>query len=523
MQPNTVEFDELENPGNPVFSSPFNVASVFIDRHIHSGAESNIALKYDAGDISYGELFEKVNQSGNALLEQGLKAGERLLMVVVDSPEFFYAFWGAIKAGIIPIPINTMLRADDYKFYIEDCECRGVIYSPQQAREVENALSMSATPPRIALQTTGPGSLSAIMASCASDLEAAPASAEAECFWLYSSGSTGNPKGVVHVHRDMVITSTCFGQGIAGIEPTDIVYSASKLFFSYGFGGGMTFPLWAGAATVINSGKTTAGISFDFIEKYKPTVFFGVPTLYAQQLVLAETRTPDMTSIRRAVSAGEALPAHVYRQVKETFGFSILDGLGSTEALHIFVSNQIDDINPGTSGRVVPGYEVKILDDEGNEVAPGEIGTLWVRGRSTALCYWKNPEKTAATMKGGWLNTGDMYFLNEDGCYVNSGRGDDMLKVGGMWCSPIEIEAKLIEHPLVREVAVVGKRDDANLIKPAAYVVLANKDADETQTTLELSDFCKKNLAGYKYPRWFHYVDEIPKTVTGKIQRFKLR
>jgi benzoate-CoA ligase family protein len=363
----------------------------------------------------------------------------------------------------------------------------------------------------------------AMMADASPELAAAPTRPDEDCFWLYSSGSTGKPKGVVHVHRAMVVTSQRYGIGILGIEPNDVVFCVSKLFFSYGFGGGMTFPLWAGATTVLCEERPSAEMGFQMIEKYRPTVYFAVPTLYAQQVHALEATPRDLSSIRLAVSAGEALPALVFHRFRDKTGIAILDGIGSTEVLHIFVSNRHSDIKPGTSGRPVPGYEAKIIDETGNPVTRGEVGTLMVKGESNARCYWNNPAKTAQTMRGEWLNTGDMYYVDEQGYYVNAGRGDDMLKVGGMWCSPLEIEGKLLAHPKVREAAVVGRADDDGLIKAAAYVVPKEAAHACEATVEELRQFCKAELAGYKYPRWFHFVDELPKTVTGKIQRFKLR
>jgi benzoate-CoA ligase family protein len=321
----------------------------------------------------------------------------------------------------------------------------------------------------------------------------------------------------------MVVTSERYGRRIAGIEPDDIVFCASKLFFSFGFGGGMTFPLWRGASIVVQPERTTATLALDYIENSGATVFFGVPTLYGQMVQELEKRPRKLPRLRRCLSAGEALPAPIFNKWKDLTGVPILDGIGSTEVLHIFVSNRIDDIRPGTSGRPVPGYEAKIVDETGQAVEDGEVGTLWVKGESNARCYWNNPEKTADTMRGEWLNTGDMYHVDSDGYYVNAGRGDDMLKVGAMWCSPIEIESKLLEHPKVREAAVIGRADENSLIKPAAYLVLSDSKDENEQTVAELQKFCKEQLAGYKYPRWFHFVSELPKTATGKIQRFKLR
>jgi benzoate-CoA ligase family protein len=515
-----VIFDHDREPVGVSFPPVFNVAVSFIDRHIQEGRGARPVLRTEDGDISYRELADNVSRCGNALLELGLKRGERLLMVVRDTPMFFYAFWGAVKAGIIPIAVNTLLKAPDYRFLIDDSECSAVVHAMALTGEVRTGHQDSAGKARHILSID---ELRAMMEKQPATLNPAPTAPDEDCFWLYSSGSTGNPKGVVHRHRDMVVTSYRYGQGIVGIREDDVVFCASKLFFSYGFGGGMTFPIWAGAVTVLNKQRPSAEMSLDMIEKYKPTIFFGVPTLYGQQIAAMEEKKRDLSSLRAASSAGEALPAHIFRTWRQMTGISILDGIGSTEVLHIFVSNRHDDIRPGTSGKPVPGYEVKIVDEDGNELPQGEVGLLWVKGDSNARCYWNNREKTADTMRGEWLNTGDMYYVDTDGYYVNAGRGDDMLKVGGMWCSPLEIEARLIEHPKVREVAVIGRDDEEGLTKPAAYVVLKRPDDAGDATAEELKQYCKTGLAGYMYPRWIFFIDELPKTVTGKIQRFRLR
>jgi len=515
-----VIIDSSETPAAIRFPAVFNVAVSFIDRHVAEGRSDVIALKSTRGDVSYGQLAKNVARCGNALSSLGIGRGERILMVVRDSPIFFYAFWGAIKAGFVPVVVNTLLKAPDYQHLIEDSQCAAVIYSSELANEVVNGVSASAQKPAHVLSTD---TLGALLDPASDRLAAVPTRPDEDCFWLYSSGSTGKPKGVVHVHRDMVVTSVRYGIGTIGIRQQDIVFCASKLFFSYGFGGGMTFPLWAGATIALSEELPSAEMAFKMIEKYRPTVYFGVPTLYGQQLHALETTTRDLSSIRVAASAGEALPAPIFHKWLEKTGIAILDGIGSTEVLHVFVCNRHGDIKPGSSGRPVPGYEVKVVDAEGNSVGPGEVGTLMVKGQSNARCYWNNPEKTAQTMRGEWLNTGDMYTYDEEGYYTNAGRGDDMLKVGAMWCSPVEIESKLLEHPKVREAAVVGRADEDGLIKPAAYIVAKNAGDASEETVEELKKFCKSNLAGYKYPRWFAFVDQLPKTVTGKIQRFKLR
>lgn len=519
MLEHTVFIDQDQTPPSLDFSAVFNVAVAFIDRHVEEGRGDHPALRTVAGDVTYRQLADNVARCGNVLKDIGLHRGDRLLMVVRDTPMFFYIFWGAVKAGIVPVAVNTLLKASEYDFLIEDSGCAAMVYSSELASVI--------TKTQAAL-TEAPKSLSTdvvneMMATQSSTMRPEATSPTDDCFWLYSSGSTGKPKGVVHRHRDMVVTSYRYGIGIAGLQSSDVVFCASKLFFSYGFGGGMTFPLWAGATTVLCDERSSADMAFAMIERFRPTYYFGVPTLYGQQLIALESERHDLSSIRGASSAGEALPAHIFLKWKEKTGITILDGIGSTEVLHIFISNRFDDARPGVSGKPVPGYQAKVVDDEGKKLPQGEIGMLWVKGDSNARCYWNNPEKTSSTMRGEWLNTGDMYYVDKDGYFANTGRGDDMLKVGGMWCSPLEIEGQLLSHPKVREVAVVAQPDSDGLIKPAAYVVLKNPLDAGPETIEELTQHCKSGLAGYKYPRWFTFIDDLPKTVTGKIQRFRLR
>ena len=521
MKDNSVTLDDSENPAAIRFSPVFNVAVPFIDRHPDEGRGAKVAIRAGDQEVTYGELAEQVNRCGNALLSLGVKPGERALMVVKDCPEFIYAFFGAIKAGVIPVPVNIMLRVADYQYLIEDCASTALVHSPDFSDTMSEALAAASHTPSQILTTE---ELSARMTEQSPDLAPAPATEESVCFWLYSSGSTGNPKGVVHPHRSMVYTSQCSGVDTIGLVEDDSCFSASKMFHSYGFGNALTFPLWVGATIILSDQKVTPDMSFDMIEKYRPTVFFGVPTLYAQQLHALDKKTRDTSSLRQCVSAGEALPGDVLTRWKEKTGTLIVDGLGSTEALHIFVGNTPADYRPGASGRVVKRYEVRIVGDDGNPVAQGDIGTLHVRGGSTAIEYWNNPEKTAATMlDGGWLNTGDMYHQDEEGYFVNGGRGDDMLKVGGLWCSPFEIEALLIEHDQVLEAAIVGRADPDGLIKPEAFIVLNDHSDAGPELEEGLLAHCKNGLDHYKYPRWFNFVEDLPKTATGKIQRFRLR
>jgi len=495
----------------------FNVAAPFIDRHLAEGRGAKAAIRTASETVTYAELAERVNRTGNALLAAGLKPGDRLMMVVKDCPAFFYLFWGAIKAGIVPVPPNTLLRADDYAYMFDDSGCGLAVYSTEFAGEVEPALK------RVQVSALTVDAFLAEMAKASDELEPQLAAPTDDCFWLYSSGSTGRPKGAVHAQRDMVVTSELYGVRVLGVTERDVSYSAAKLFFAYGLGNGMTFPLWTGGTAVLDDRRPTPDTTFENIEKFRPTLYYGVPTLYAAQLAALEKGPRDFSSVRACVSAGEALPADLFRRWKEKTGTTILDGIGSTEALHIFVGNSLAAHKPGTSGRPVPGYEVRILDENGDAVPRGESGRLWIRAESAAGYYWNKPEKTAETMVKGWLNTGDTYREDADGYFIYEGRSDDMLKVGGIWCSPVEIESCLIGHPAVLEAAVVGHADDQALIKPKAIVVLKQPGGGGGALTEELMALCKKTLAPYKYPRWVEYVPELPKTATGKIQRFKLR
>ena len=526
MHQHTVVVDSSVSPASIRYSEVFNVAVPFIDRHLDEVRAGKAAIVFDdtGTSVSYGQLAERVNRCGNLLWSLAGEPEGRVLMVVKDCPEFFYVFWGAIKAGLVPVPVNTLLRADDYRYIIEDSGCAGLVYSPEYREEVTRALSGAGHQPNFILCTEGPSSVSDMLEEASPVLEPAESTADSECFWLYSSGSTGRPKGAVHRHRDIITTCVHYAENTLGVVEDDVCFSAAKLFFAYGLGNAMTFPLWAGATAVLSGQRPTPEMTFDIIEEHQPTLFFGVPTLYAAQLRALDGAPRDLSSLRCCVSAGEALPADIFRRWQERTGTLILDGIGSTEGLHIFISNTLQDHRPGTSGRMVPGYEARIVDEDGDPAPEGETGRLFVRGDSMATHYWNNPERTADTMMvDGWLNTGDTYLQDADGYYVYCGRSDDMLKVGGIWCSPVEIEGRLIEHPRVLEAAVVGRADADELIKPEAFVVL--KDVEDASDALaaELLDHCRSGLARYKYPRWVNFVEDLPKTATGKVQRYRLR
>ena len=522
MQDNSVAVEPGPAGSRLRFAPRFNVAAAFIDRHLAEGRGAKIVIRTAAEEVSYAALAERVARCGNALLGLGIPRGGRLLMVVLDGPAFFYLFWGAIKAGIVPAPLNTLLRAADYAYLIEDSACAGIAFSPELAAEIEPALDQARHRPPVALRTAGEGlALPAVMGEAASVLEPAAAKSEDDCYWLYSSGSTGRPKGAVHSHRTLALTSQHYAVETLGAVADDVFFSAAKLFFSYGLGNAMSFPLWTGGTSVLTPDRPTAESAFAAIERFRPTLFFGVPTLFARQIAELPQRRPDLSSVRCCVSAGEALPAHILETWRQLTGIEILDGIGSTEAGHVYIANRPGDVTPGTSGRPVSGYELKVVDDEGAELPRGAPGRLLLRGESIAKYYWRNPKPTVVD---GWFDTGDIYRVNADGTYSYSGRGGDMLKVGGIWCSPIEIEAALIEHPEVLEAAVVGREDADGLVKPEAWIVRKRAEHEiPNGIEADLMRHCKARLAPYKYPRWVRFVPELPKTATGKIQRFVLR
>ncbi len=523
MRDHTVAVDRSGSPSKLELAPVFNVAVPFVDRHVTEGRGETIAIRWATGESSYADLAAGVNRTGNVLLGLGLGRGDRVLMVVKDCPAFFHLFWGAIKAGLVPVPVNVLLKGVGLSFLIEDSGCACVSYSPEFAAEVEAALEAAGGRVR-RLPTEGEGdSLATRLMTAQEALDPALASPDDTAFWLYSSGTTGRPKGVLHRHRDPVVTSELYAIGVLECGPGDVFFSAAKLFFAYGLGNAMTFPLWVGGTAVLDERPPSAASTFETIERFRPTVYFGVPTLYAAQLHALEAGARDLSSLRLCVSAGEALPADLFLRWKDATGLQILDGIGSTEALHIFISNRPGGVRPGTSGVVVPGYEARVVDEEGREAAPGTAGQLEIRGDSVTPGYWNRPERTAETLSGGWLRTGDTYIRGPAGYYRYQGRADDMIKVGGIWCSPFDIEACLIEHPAVLEAAVVGRADEHDLVKPEAFVVLRDGHVGEDGLADELVRHCREGLPKYMYPRWVHFVGDLPKTATGKIQRFRLR
>jgi benzoate-CoA ligase family protein len=505
----------------------FNAATFFVDRHVDEGRGGRVAFQHEGGTLTYGALHELVNRAGSAFRDLGLEREQRVLCLLLDTPEFLAAFWGAIKIGAVPVPVNTMMRAPDYLYFLNDSRARVLVVSAPLYPVVEPILGEARFLRHVIVTGAPTGKalgFDALLDQASARLDAVETSKDDAAFWLYSSGSTGFPKGAVHLQHDMVVCLDSYARQVLGMTEADRTVSAAKLFFAYGLGNNMSFPMGVGGEGVLYPHRPLPEAMFDLIHRTRPTIFFGVPTLYAAMLQVKEAGSRyDLSSLRVCVSAGEALPEELYKRWGERFGVEILDGIGTTEILHIFLSNRPGRTRPGSTGLPVPGYEALIVDDEGRPVPRGEIGNLRVKGDSTMAYYWNQHEKTKNTLYGHWINTGDKYYEDEDGFFWYCGRGDDMLKVGGIWVSPIEVENTLVSHPAVLEVAVVGHEDEERLVKPKAYVVLKEGCAPGAALEGEIKQFVKDKIAAYKYPRWIEFVSELPKTATGKIQRFKLR
>jgi len=521
-------FDQLYRPMGSALTAAalgvpeaFNAAEYFIDRHVQEGRGGRLAIECGDERVSYADLFERVNRFGSALRGAlDVRPEARVVLLLLDTPAFMVTFFGTIKAGAVPIPINTLWKAADYAHVLRDSAAAVVVISRELLPELEK-ISRADLPSLRHVVVADRTGFDALLKRGSPSLDAHRTSRDAPAFWLYSSGSTGRPKGCVHLQHDMVVCAELFAKGVLGLTASDRCFSVAKLFFAYGLGNAGYFPLAVGATSILWPGPPQPAHVFATIERFRPTLFFSVPTGYA--MLLAQDGAFDLSSVRLAVSAGEALPPAVYDRFRKRFDVEIIDGIGSTEALHMFISNRPGQSRPGTSGTVVDGYDARILDDAGMPVAPGEIGNLWINGDSTCALYWNQHEKSKATFQGEWLRTGDKYSRDADGYYCYAGRSDDMLKVGGLWVSPVEVENALIEHPAVQECGVVGRDDRDGLTKPAAFVVLKAEHQGSSALATELQQFVRERLAEYKRPRWVEFLPELPKTATGKIQRYRLR
>ena len=516
-------------PNAPVDTIPrdYNFAADILQRNLDAGRAGKVAYIDHRQGWTYGALAERVERFGHVLRSLGVRREERVLICLLDTIDWPTAFLGAIKAGAVPVPVNTLMTEDDYCFMLDDSRARLLVVSDELYAKFASAIGPSKELMHVIVSgenAHGHLRFEDLLASARSDAVTAPTVRDDICFWLYTSGSTGKPKGAVHTHADLRLIDELYGRPFLGINESDVCYSVAKLFFAYGLGNALTFPMSAGATTVLLPQRPTPELVAGILKKHQVTVFYAVPTFYAAFLASADAPARGDVRMRRCVSAGEALPSDVGRRWSERYGVDILDGIGSTEMLHIFLSNRAGDVKYGTTGKPVPGYDVRLVDDDGNIVkARGEMGELQVRGPTSAIMYWNNREQSRATFLGEWTRSGDKYIEDDNGYFVYCGRRDDMLKVSGLYVSPFEVEAMLQTHPDVLEAAVVGWPDVDALIKPKAFVVLKSpeKACDELARTLQ--DHCRQKLAPFKYPRWLEFRRELPKTATGKIQRFKLR
>jgi benzoate-CoA ligase family protein len=520
----------MNSPEPIVLPDEFNAATYFIDRHIVEGRGPNIAIECGEQRVTYQQLFEMVNRVGNCLRKLGVRIEERVFLLLFDTPEFAASFFGAVKIGAVPVPVNTLLKPADYEYLLNDSRARVAIISEglmplikaiprQRLRFLETILVVGRE------NWPGTHNFDQALSESSAALEPMSTSKDDVAFWLYSSGSTGRPKGCVHLQHDMVVSSERYAKGILNITESDRCFSVAKLFFAYGLGNALYFPLSVGATSVLLPGPPRPGGVFEVIERHRPTLLFSVPSNYAR--LLAHTRESrqdfDLSSIRWAVSAGEALPAIIFHRFYERFGVQILDAIGSTEALHMMIANRPGHARPGSSGQVIPGFEARIVDDDNRPLAAGEVGNLLVKADSVCAYYWNQHEKTKNVIEGHWIRTGDKYYQDSDGYFWYAGRSDDMLKISGVWVSPIEIESVMIEHSAVEEVAVVAHPDEQQLPRTIACVVLRQGFEPTAELAKELQELVTSRLPNYKRPHQIEFLPELPKTSTGKLQRYMLR
>lgn len=517
-----------QESGAPVGQVPrdYNFAADVLQRNLDAGRAGKPAFIDARGVTTYGQLADRVARFGAGLRGLGVKREERVLLALTDTVDWPTAFLGCLKSGIVAVPVNTLLTEDDYRFMLADSRAKCLVVSEVLFPKFEKIIKESPDLDHVIVSGDNPHGyrlFEDVIGADEPERYTAPTTADDMAFWLYTSGSTGKPKGAVHCHASLKLTADLYGTPVVGLKESDVVHSVAKLFFAYGLGNAMTFPLSVGATTVLNGERPTPDGVSELLRKHPITVFFGVPTFYAAFLNSPNAPKKEETKLRGCQSAGEALPEEVAKSFFNRYGVEISDGLGTTEMLHIFLTNRPGQNKYGTTGKGVPGYDIQLRGEDGLPVKQGEIGELYVRGPTNALMYWNNREKSRDTFRGEWTRCGDKYIEDADGYYVCCGRADDMLKVSGMYVSPFEVEAALASHPDVLEAAVVGWNDEQKLVKPKAFVVLKSPDKASDALLKALQEHCKQKLAPYKYPRWIEFRTELPKTATGKIQRFKLR
>jgi len=516
----------------PIFPLPeqFNAASFFIDRHVSEGRSDKPAIECGERRISYRQLLESVNQVGNALKELLVRPEERVFLLLLDTPEFAASFFGAIKIAAVPVPVNTLLKPADYEFMLNDSRARVAIVSDSLVPALrsiprEKLFYLETIIVVGGAETAGALSFDRWIRDHSTRLDAARTGKDDAAFWLYSSGSTGRPKACVHLQHDMVVCAERYAKAILHATENDRFFSVAKLFFAYGLGNGLYFSLAVGGTSILLPEPPRPQSVFHVVERHCPTLFFSVPSNYAKLLAHSQDaeHIPDFSSVRHAISAGECLPAAIFHRFKERFGVEILDAIGSTEALHMFIANRPGAVKPGSSGTIIPGFEARIVDENNQPVGIGEMGDLIVKTDAACACYWNQHEKTKETISGHWLRTGDRYYQDADEYFWYAGRSDDMLKVSGTWVSPVEIENHLLEHPDVEEAAVVGRKDEDGLVKTVACIVLRDGKLGSPEVANGLQQFVLQHLPVFKRPHRIEFLRELPKTATGKLQRYKLR
>ena len=504
-----------------------NAAEVLVDSHLAAGRADKTAILSGERVVSYRQLAESVNRFGSALLDLGVRMEERVAFLLPDSPECAFVFFGAMKMGAVAVPINNLLASKDYEYLLNDCRARVLVLHASlldRIGPIRDRLPHLDHVIMVGGQPAWELGFDTLLERARPYLEPAPTVSDDMAFWLYSSGTTGVPKGAIHLHHDMLMAADAYACNTIGLEESDVSFSVAKLFFAYGLGNGLFFPLRTGGTTVLMPDRPVAATVLATIDRYQPTVFYSVPTSYAALLQAAEkTGRTDLGRVRMCISAGETLPRHIFQRWHDRFGIEILDGIGTTEILHIFISNRPGQAKAGSTGQVVPGYEARIVDEAGKDLPVGHVGTLMIKGDSIATAYWNQHEASKHTFCGEWINTHDKFMVDHEGFFWYSGRSDDMLKVSGQAVWPVEVEGLLSGHPQVLESCVTGAIDDEGLLKVVAYVVLRDGFPPSSELARDIQDYVKTHTSPHKYPRAVVFVDTLPKTTNGKVKRYELR